>query len=90
LVSNIGNPKIAVFFSSLLPQFVGGDAASFASLLALGLLFCALGLIWLTSYALVLDRADAYLRRSAVRRIIEAVTGCALIGLALRLATARR
>jgi threonine/homoserine/homoserine lactone efflux protein len=90
LVSNLGNPKIAIFFSSLLPQFVGGDGASFSALLALGLLFCALGLIWLTSYAVILDRAGAYLRRSTVRRAIEAVTGFVLIGLAVRLATARR
>ena len=39
LLSNLGNPKIAVFFTSLLPQF----GSSFWSLLALGLLFCSLG-----------------------------------------------
>ena len=38
LLSNLGNPKIAVFFTSLLPQF----GSSFWSLLALGLLFCSL------------------------------------------------
>src|SRR2546423_8919726 len=40
LLSNLGNPKMALFFTSLLPQFAGGT--SFRSLLALGLLFCAL------------------------------------------------
>ena len=39
LLSNLGNPKIAVFFTSLLPQF----GSSFWSMLALGLLFCSLG-----------------------------------------------
>src|SRR5918996_1186413 len=36
LLSNLGNPKMAVFFSSLLPQF----SDSFPVLLGLGLLFC--------------------------------------------------
>ena len=45
LLSDLGNPKMAVFFSSLLPQF--GD--SFPALLGLGLLFCALTLMWLSA-----------------------------------------
>ena len=49
LLSNLGNPKMAVFFTSLLPQF----GASFVSLLALGLLFCSMTLVWLSGYAVV-------------------------------------
>jgi threonine/homoserine/homoserine lactone efflux protein len=86
VLSNLGNPKMAVFFSSLLPQF--GD--SFAALLALGLLFCALTMVWLTAYATALARAGDVLRRPRVRRAIEAVTGTALVALGLRLATADR
>ena len=86
LLSNLGNPKMAVFFSSLLPQF--GD--SFAVLLALGLLFCALTLTWLSAYALAIARAGDVLRRPRVRRTIDAVTGTALVALGLRLATTDR
>ena len=46
IVSNLGNAKIAVFFTSLLPQFTPADA-SFLTALALGLLFCLLTLAWL-------------------------------------------
>jgi threonine/homoserine/homoserine lactone efflux protein len=84
--SNLANPKMAVFFSSLLPQF----ADSFAGLLALGLCFCALTLLWLSAYAAALARAGDVLRRPHVRRTIEAVTGTALVALGLRLATASR
>src|ERR1700691_5010841 len=42
LVSDLGNPKIAVFFTSFLPQFVRGHDASFVPLMTLGLIFCAL------------------------------------------------
>jgi threonine/homoserine/homoserine lactone efflux protein len=86
LLSNLGNPKMAVFFSSLLPQF--GD--SFAALLALGLLFCSLTLAWLSAYAVAVARAGDVLRRPRVRRTIEAVTGTALVALGLRLAATDR
>src|SRR5215216_6092342 len=86
VVSNLGNPKMAVFFSSLLPQF--GD--SFPALLALGLLFCALTLAWLSAYAALLARAGDVLRRPRVRRAIDAVCGTALIALGARLATVER
>ncbi len=86
LLSNLGNPKMAVFFSSLLPQF----GSSFAVLLALGLLFCALTLAWLSVYALAVARAGDVLRRPRVRRTIDAVTGTALVALGLRLATTDR
>jgi threonine/homoserine/homoserine lactone efflux protein len=86
LLSNLGNPKMAVFFSSLLPQF--GD--SFVSLLALGLLFCALTLAWLSAYAAALARAGDALRRPRVRRTIDAVTGTALVAMGIRLAAVDR
>jgi threonine/homoserine/homoserine lactone efflux protein len=85
LLSNLGNPKMAVFFSSLLPQF--GD--SFAVLLALGVLFCTLTLAWLCAYAFAVACAGDVLRRPRVRRAIDALTGTALVTLGVRLATVR-
>ena len=81
---------MAVFFSSLLPQFIAPGQASFETLLMLGLLFNAMTLTWLTGYALVVARVGDVLRRDRVRRSIEAVTGLVLVGLGLRLATERR
>ena len=89
-LSNLGNPKMAVFFSSLLPQFIARGHASFATLLMLGLLFNAMTLTWLTGYALVVARVGDVLRRHRVRRSMEAVTGLVLVGFGLRLATERR
>ena len=89
ILSNLGNPKVAIFYSSLLPQFVGGGAG-FGPLLSLGLFHCLMGLAWLVGYTVMLDRAGAFMRRARVRRTIEAVTGVVFIGLALRLATERR
>ena len=89
LVSNLGNPKMAAFFPSLLPQFVPAGEPAFAPLLLLGLLFCSMTLVWLTAYAVVVSRAQGFLRRTGVKRALEAVTGTVLVALGLRLAAER-
>jgi threonine/homoserine/homoserine lactone efflux protein len=87
LLSNLGNPKIAVFFTSLLPQFA--TRPSFGVLLALGLVFCALGLAWLSAYAVAVDRLGDLLRRSRARRALDALTGTVLVAFGVRLAAER-
>jgi threonine/homoserine/homoserine lactone efflux protein len=74
---------MAVFFTSLLPQF---GSSTFASLLLLGLLFSVLTLAWLTAYAAAVARAGDLLRRPRVRRTLEAATGTVLVALGVRLA----
>ena len=90
VLSNLTNPKMAVFFPSLLPQFVAVDAPPFAALLALGIIFCLMTLAWLTAYAFAVARAGDVLRRSAVRRTIEAVTGLVLVAFGARVAVGSR
>jgi threonine/homoserine/homoserine lactone efflux protein len=85
LLSNLGNPKMAVFFTSLLPQF----GSSFWSLLALGLLFCALTLAWLSAYSFAVARAGDLLRRPRIRRPLDALTGTILVAFGIRLAADR-
>lgn len=87
VVSNLGNPKMAVFFTSLLPQF---GAESFAGLLALGLAFCSMTFVWLTAYAFVVARVGDVLRRPSIRRVFDAILGAVLVALGIRLATDRR
>jgi threonine/homoserine/homoserine lactone efflux protein len=86
LLSNLGNPKVAIFFTSLLPQF-GSD---FGGMLAFGLLFCTMGATWLTGYALVTARARTALLRPRVRRALDTLTGITLVAFGARLATEQR
>jgi len=90
MLSNLGNPKMAVFFTSLLPQFAPGNGASFSALLLLGVVFCSMTLAWLTGYAIAVAKAGDFLRRPMVRRTVEGVMGTALVALGLRLATEHR
>jgi threonine/homoserine/homoserine lactone efflux protein len=86
LISNALNPKIAVFFTSLLPQF----GHSLPQLLLLGALFNAIGVVWLTLYATAAARGRAALQRRRVRAALDAISGAVLVGLGVRLALERR
>ena len=90
VISDLGNPKMAAFFTSLLPQFVPAGETSFVGLAALGLLFCMMTLLWLAGYALAIARVGDMLRRPAIRRTLDGITGATLIGLGARLATEDR
>lgn len=90
VVSNLSNPKMAVFFVSLLPQFAPASGASFAAMLGLGLLFCLLTLTWLALYSAVVARVGDVLRQTTVRRLLHGVLGGAFVGLGVRLATLQR
>jgi threonine/homoserine/homoserine lactone efflux protein len=87
LLSNLGNPKIAVFFISLLPQF--SHDASFGVLLVLGSIFVAMTFTWLAVYVLLVSRAGDFLRRDHVRRWLDGISGLILVVLGLRIATER-
>lgn len=83
IVVNTLNPKTALFFLAFLPQFVDpGRGAAWAQILALGLLFAALGFVSDGTWALVAGTLGDRLRRSrrypAVQRY---VSGSVFVGL---------
>lgn len=90
LLTNLFNPKIAVFYSTFLPQFISpGDPALLISMLLAGV-HIAFGLVWLSAYAWLLDRTVTAFKGSRVRRALDAITGTVLVALGLRLAAERR
>ena len=90
LISDLGNPKIAVFFTSFLPQFVHSGGSAFAPLLVLGGIFCVLTLLWLALYGVAIGHGSTILRRADVRKALDRVTGVILIGFGIRLAFEHR
>ena len=94
LISNLSNPKIAAFFTSVFPQFVphgAGDGAffgpAFGHIVGLGLTFAAITLVWLVFYSWGIERIGAVLQRPKVRRTLDAVMGTILVALGIKLAT---
>ncbi len=91
-LTNVLNPKVAVFFLAFLPQFVSAGAAhaplGFA---ALGLVFILIGFVWLLALAFVAARSAAALGgRRRLRAWLERALGAAFIALAAKLALAER
>jgi len=87
LLTNVLNPKVALFFIAFLPQFVDPHTPSFAlSMLTLGLVFATLTVCYLTVVGLLSGALGrALLSRLRIARAIRWVSGAALIGLGLRL-----
>lgn len=90
LVTNLLNPKIALVFTTLIPQFVDAGDDAVAQTLVLAGVFIAIGLVWLTSYALLVSRVGVVLRRERVRRALNAVSGAVLTALGVRVALGDR
>jgi threonine/homoserine/homoserine lactone efflux protein len=90
LISNLTNPKAAVFFPSLLPQFASSEGTPALTLLALGAVFAVLTLGWLCAYACAIARFRHALLQPRVRRALDLVTGACLVGFGCKLAFAER
>jgi threonine/homoserine/homoserine lactone efflux protein len=85
LVTNLLNPKVAVFFVALLPQFVPTSATAVDHLLLAGVAACVT-LAWFTTLAAVISVLRPLLTASRVRRAIDTVMGTLLVGLGVRIA----
>ncbi|HEY2572374.1 MAG TPA: LysE family translocator, partial [Solirubrobacteraceae bacterium] len=89
VISNLANPKVAIFFTSLLPQFVSGQGSALLQLLLLGATFIAINVAWMCSYALAAVRLSEVLSRARVKAAIDRFSGVVLIGVGIRLAIER-
>ena len=86
LLTNLFNPKIALFYTTFLPQFIRpGDPVLLLSVAMAGV-HIVLGIVWLSAYAWLLGRAVEAFRSSRLRRALDALTGTVLVGLGIRVA----
>ncbi|MBC2879223.1 MULTISPECIES: LysE family translocator [Streptomyces] len=86
LISNLLNPKIAVFYTGVLPTLAPDGLSPTAGMSLLVLLHAVLTLSWLGTYVYVVSRARSVFERPRVRRALDRVTGVVLLGFGLRIA----
>ena len=89
LLSALLNPKLGVFFLTLLPQFVAPGDPPAVRALQLAVVFDLIGLAWLLLYSAMLGAAGAALNRPGPRRFMRWLTGTILVGLGVRVAVER-
>lgn len=90
LVSTVLNPKPALLFLTFLPQFVDESRSVLPQIVFLAGVHIVVGLVWMTLYAHLVQRAHRTLTRADVRRWLEGATGVVLIALGLRVAVEQR
>jgi RhtB (resistance to homoserine/threonine) family protein len=86
LATNLLNPKVGVFYLSVMPQFLSAAGNALAGSLGLGAIHVVEGLVWLSLVVLAVNRARGWLTRPTVKRRLEQLTGVAFLGFGLRLA----
>jgi threonine/homoserine/homoserine lactone efflux protein len=90
LLTSLANPKLAVFFVALFPQFLPRGAAVLPSAIAMAGLIVAFDLVWYSILAVLVARAKGAFIEGPWGRRIERITGAVLVGLGIRLALERR
>jgi threonine/homoserine/homoserine lactone efflux protein len=92
VLTNVLNPKVALFFLAFLPQFINpGQAEGFLPFLILGLTFMATGTIWCLFLAYASSFITSTLRSNdRIGKIMQKISGLVFIGLGIKLLTARK
>ena len=86
LITSLANPKLAVFFIALFPQFVGERGDVLPTTLAMAAMIVLFDFCWYSTLAVLASRAKAGFMRSAAGRRLERATGGVLIALGVRVA----
>lgn len=90
LLTSFANPKLAVFFLALFPQFVPDGQAVLPATLTMAAIIVVLDLVWFTILAVLVTRSRrAFAERGWARRM-DALSGTVLVALGLRLAVEPR
>ncbi len=85
-LTNLLNPKVAVFFLTFLPQFVATGTNPLVPFFILGITYIILTAIWFVFYIFLLHQIRQFMNRPTTQKVMELVTGTVLIGFGIKLA----
>jgi threonine/homoserine/homoserine lactone efflux protein len=86
LFTNVLNPKIALLFLTLLPQFVGAGEPRLRTTAMLAAIFLGLAVVWWRLFTLALGPISQVLRTARVRRVLDGVAGTAMLAIGAKVA----
>jgi threonine/homoserine/homoserine lactone efflux protein len=90
VVTSLANPKLAVFFIALFPQFVGRRDTVLATALLMAALIIVFDFLWYTTLAVLVSRAKRAFDETRLARWFERISGSVLIALGIRVAAESR
>lgn len=85
-ITNITNPKVAVFFLTFLPQFLAPGSEPLFAFAIMGGIYTVMTCIWFFVYVYLLDRIRTFMKRPITQAVTEFLTGSVLIGFGIKLA----
>lgn len=86
LLTNLLNPKIALLFLTLLPQFVAPDEPRTSTSAVLAGVFLLIAVAWWALFSAAVGRLGRLLSRPRMRTVLDRLTGAVLIGIGVRVA----
>ncbi|KII75720.1 LysE family translocator [Vibrio renipiscarius] len=84
-LSNVLNPKTAVFYLAFLPQFIDPAGSAFIQSLVMAAIHFVIAMIWQCGLAGALDKAKGLIRNSRFMLWMEGTTGVVLVALGVKL-----
>ncbi len=88
-LTNMLNPKVAMFYVAAFPQFMPHDGSSPAAAFILVAIHALLNLAWFGPMVLLFDRLSRAARGGTFQRWVKGLTGAVFIGFGVKLATLR-
>jgi RhtB (resistance to homoserine/threonine) family protein len=90
LLTNVLNPKVAIFYLAFLPQFIGPQDPILAKSILLASIHFVQAIVWLSFVTFFVARMRSVLGRPRVQRVLEGISGLVFVAFGLRLALSRR
>jgi RhtB (resistance to homoserine/threonine) family protein len=84
-LSNVLNPKTAIFYLAFLPQFINPEGSAITQSFILAGIHFILAMVWQSSLAFVMERAKSWLAKPKTNQWLQSLTGCVMVGLGLQL-----
>ncbi|MDR9827911.1 LysE family translocator [Vibrio sp. FNV 38] len=84
-LSNVLNPKTAVFYLAFLPQFINPDYSPFLQSLLMASIHFGIAMVWQCGLSGMLNSAKSLLKNASFIRWMEGTTGAVLIVLGIKL-----